>query len=154
MRDIRYKWNAGQQSVGISNEVELPQFRVLGHRQRHSTIHLSTGRYPPLISSSFGTSSRGSRGRRTVNFSVLLTDVHTRVHAATRYRHAWTVHERFLRYSIVFFSLSVLFIVSYCFFYFLFSFLFLLVCTNMHRSPCCHTREHVRLFPIKEELTR
>ncbi|XP_076171233.1 resistant to dieldrin isoform X1 [Ptiloglossa arizonensis] len=45
MRDIRYKWNAGQQSVGISNEVELPQFRVLGHRQRHSTIHLSTVGY-------------------------------------------------------------------------------------------------------------
>ncbi|KAF3426952.1 hypothetical protein E2986_10148 [Frieseomelitta varia] len=45
MRDIRYKWNAGLQSVGISNEVELPQFRVLGHRQRHSTIHLSTVGY-------------------------------------------------------------------------------------------------------------
>ncbi|XP_076225600.1 resistant to dieldrin isoform X7 [Nomia melanderi] len=48
MRDIRYKWNAGLQSVGISNEVELPQFRVLGHRQRHSTIHLSTGNYSRL----------------------------------------------------------------------------------------------------------
>lgn len=49
MRDIRYKWNAGLQSVGISNEVELPQFRVLGHRQRQTTIHLSTGRYPLLF---------------------------------------------------------------------------------------------------------
>ncbi|XP_020711021.1 gamma-aminobutyric acid receptor subunit beta isoform X7 [Athalia rosae] len=48
MRDIRYKWNAGLQSVGISNEVELPQFRVLGHRQRQTTIHLSTGNYSRL----------------------------------------------------------------------------------------------------------
>ncbi|XP_020297621.1 gamma-aminobutyric acid receptor subunit beta isoform X10 [Pseudomyrmex gracilis] len=48
MRDIRYKWNAGLQSVGISNEVELPQFRVLGHRQRQRTIHLSTGNYSRL----------------------------------------------------------------------------------------------------------
>ncbi|XP_025158357.1 gamma-aminobutyric acid receptor subunit beta isoform X12 [Harpegnathos saltator] len=45
MRDIRYKWNAGLQSVGMSNEVELPQFRVLGHRQRQTTIHLSTVGY-------------------------------------------------------------------------------------------------------------
>ncbi|XP_043680291.1 gamma-aminobutyric acid receptor subunit beta isoform X3 [Vespula pensylvanica] len=45
MRDIRYKWNAGLLSVGISNEVELPQFRVLGHRQRQTTIHLSTVGY-------------------------------------------------------------------------------------------------------------
>ncbi|XP_039309866.1 gamma-aminobutyric acid receptor subunit beta isoform X11 [Solenopsis invicta] len=48
MRDIRYKWNSGLQSVGISNEVELPQFRVLGHRQRQTTIHLSTGNYSRL----------------------------------------------------------------------------------------------------------
>ncbi|XP_034938829.1 gamma-aminobutyric acid receptor subunit beta isoform X6 [Chelonus insularis] len=48
MRDIRYKWNAGYQSVGISSEVELPQFRVLGHRQRQRTIHLSTGNYSRL----------------------------------------------------------------------------------------------------------
>ncbi|XP_043287037.1 gamma-aminobutyric acid receptor subunit beta isoform X7 [Venturia canescens] len=48
MRDIRYKWNAGLQSVGISREVELPQFRVLGHRQRQTTIHLSTGNYSRL----------------------------------------------------------------------------------------------------------
>lgn len=43
MRDIRYKWNSGVKSVGISNEVELPQFRVLGHRQRQTVINLSTG---------------------------------------------------------------------------------------------------------------
>lgn len=44
MRDIRYKWNSGSKSVGISNEVELPQFRVLGHRQRATVITLTTGK--------------------------------------------------------------------------------------------------------------
>jgi len=44
MRDIRYKWNDGTKSVGISSEVQLPQFRVLGHRQRATEINLSTGR--------------------------------------------------------------------------------------------------------------
>lgn len=46
MRDIRYKWNAGLQSVGMSKEVELPQFRVLGHRQRQTVINLTTGKDP------------------------------------------------------------------------------------------------------------
>lgn len=46
MRDIRYKWNSGSTSVGISREVELPQFRVLGHRQRATVINLSTGNQP------------------------------------------------------------------------------------------------------------
>ncbi|XP_068893813.1 gamma-aminobutyric acid receptor subunit beta isoform X2 [Tenebrio molitor] len=45
MRDIRYKWNSGVKSVGISNEVELPQFRVLGHRQRATVINLTTVGY-------------------------------------------------------------------------------------------------------------
>ncbi|XP_024083541.1 gamma-aminobutyric acid receptor subunit beta isoform X5 [Cimex lectularius] len=48
MRDIRYKWNAGPKSVGIANEVQLPQFRVLGHRQRATEINLSTGNYSRL----------------------------------------------------------------------------------------------------------
>lgn len=43
MRDIRYKWNEGPNSVGVSNEVSLPQFKVLGHRQRAMDISLSTG---------------------------------------------------------------------------------------------------------------
>lgn len=43
MRDIRYKWFTGPTSVGISKEVELPQFRVLGHRQRATVINLTTG---------------------------------------------------------------------------------------------------------------
>lgn len=45
MRDIRYKWNKGPNSVGVSNEVSLPQFKVLGHRQRAMEISLTTGKY-------------------------------------------------------------------------------------------------------------
>nr|BAW87780.1 GABA-gated chloride channel [Periplaneta americana] len=48
MRDIRYKWHDGTKSVGISSEVQLPQFRVLGHRQRATEINLSTGNYSRL----------------------------------------------------------------------------------------------------------
>ena len=43
MRDIRYFWKDGLSSVGMSSEVELPQFRVLGHRQRATEINLTTG---------------------------------------------------------------------------------------------------------------
>lgn len=52
MRDIRYKWNEGPNSVGVSSEVSLPQFKVLGHRQRAMEISLTTGtcrRLPILI---------------------------------------------------------------------------------------------------------
>ncbi|XP_045465869.1 gamma-aminobutyric acid receptor subunit beta-like isoform X3 [Harmonia axyridis] len=48
MRDIRYKWNEGPNSVGVSNEVSLPQFKVLGHKQRASEISLTTGNYSRL----------------------------------------------------------------------------------------------------------
>lgn len=44
MRDIRYKWNEGPNSVGVSEDVSLPQFKVLGHRQRAMEISLTTGR--------------------------------------------------------------------------------------------------------------
>ncbi|KAI8431014.1 hypothetical protein MSG28_001096, partial [Choristoneura fumiferana] len=43
MRDIRYHWKDGHTSVGMSNEVQLPQFRVLGHRQRATVVTLTTG---------------------------------------------------------------------------------------------------------------
>lgn len=43
MSDIRYFWRDGLSSVGMSSEVELPQFRVLGHRQRATEINLTTG---------------------------------------------------------------------------------------------------------------
>lgn len=48
MRDIRYKWNEGANSVGIAQEVSLPQFKVLGHRQRAMEISLTTGNYSRL----------------------------------------------------------------------------------------------------------
>lgn len=48
MRDIRYKWNEGPNSVGVSSEVSLPQFKVLGHRQRAMEISLTTGTYRRL----------------------------------------------------------------------------------------------------------
>ncbi|XP_053971543.1 gamma-aminobutyric acid receptor subunit beta isoform X6 [Hylaeus anthracinus] len=48
MRDIRYKWNEGPDSVGVSHEVSLPQFKVLGHRQRAMEISLTTGNYSRL----------------------------------------------------------------------------------------------------------
>uniref|UniRef100_A0A8D8VGT2 Gamma-aminobutyric acid receptor subunit beta n=2 Tax=Cacopsylla melanoneura TaxID=428564 RepID=A0A8D8VGT2_9HEMI len=48
MRDIRYKWNEGPNSVGVSNEVSLPQFKVLGHRQKALEISLTTGNYSRL----------------------------------------------------------------------------------------------------------
>lgn len=43
MRDIRYKWGDGEKSIGMSTDVELPQFKVLGHRQDQKEEHLSTG---------------------------------------------------------------------------------------------------------------
>jgi len=43
MRDIRYMWR-GNKSVGISNEVALPQIRVLGYRQKATEINLTTGK--------------------------------------------------------------------------------------------------------------
>ncbi|XP_065211347.1 gamma-aminobutyric acid receptor subunit beta-like isoform X2 [Planococcus citri] len=49
MKDIRYKWNQGPTSVGVSNEVSLPQFKVLGHRQKTFEISLSTGNYSRLL---------------------------------------------------------------------------------------------------------
>ncbi|KAJ8709915.1 hypothetical protein PYW07_009281 [Mythimna separata] len=48
MTDILYVWKDGASSVGMSSEVQLPQFRVLGHRQRATVITLSTGNYSRL----------------------------------------------------------------------------------------------------------
>ena len=34
MADLKYAWNSGDNSVQMSPDVSLPQFNVLGHRQR------------------------------------------------------------------------------------------------------------------------
>ena len=47
MSDIRYKWNDGLNSVQISSDVSLPQFKVLGHRQKTIEASLSTGKGKP-----------------------------------------------------------------------------------------------------------
>lgn len=44
MRDIRYYWSEGDKSVGMSSDVELPQFKVVGHRQRSKEVPLTTGK--------------------------------------------------------------------------------------------------------------
>ena len=49
MSDIRYKWNDGLNSVQISSDVSLPQFKVLGHRQKTIEASLSTGALCPLF---------------------------------------------------------------------------------------------------------
>ncbi|XP_013792656.1 gamma-aminobutyric acid receptor subunit beta-like [Limulus polyphemus] len=46
MTDIRYKWREGN-SVGISQDLELPQFKVAGHRQ--SSPLLFASRYNKLL---------------------------------------------------------------------------------------------------------
>jgi glycine receptor alpha-3 len=48
MSDIRYKWNDGLNSVQVSGDVSLPQFKVLGHRQKTIEASLSTGNYSRL----------------------------------------------------------------------------------------------------------
>ena len=34
MSDLKYAWNSGHNSVQMSPDVSLPQFNILGHRQR------------------------------------------------------------------------------------------------------------------------
>ena len=48
MSDIRYVWHVGPTSVGVSTEVSLPQFKVVGYKQRANEISLSTGNYSRL----------------------------------------------------------------------------------------------------------
>ena len=49
MTDLRYKWNDGLKSVQMSSDVSLPQFNVLGHRQRIIEASLSSGNYSRLL---------------------------------------------------------------------------------------------------------
>ena len=49
MSDLKYAWNAGDTSVQMSQEVTLPQFKVLGHRQRLIEVSLTSGNYSRLL---------------------------------------------------------------------------------------------------------
>ncbi len=43
MDDIRYKFDKGLNSVQVSSDVSLPEFKVLGHRQKTIEASLSSG---------------------------------------------------------------------------------------------------------------
>lgn len=47
-KDIVYNWQKQTASVGISSDVELPQFIIEGHNLRTTTISLSSGNYSRL----------------------------------------------------------------------------------------------------------
>ena len=53
MSDIKYRWTS-KTAVGLSGDLSLPQFRVVGHKQMEKVINLSTGEY----------ASRGESGER------------------------------------------------------------------------------------------
>jgi hypothetical protein len=44
MSDIKYRWTS-KTAVGLSADLELPQFKVMGHKQIEKVISLSTGKY-------------------------------------------------------------------------------------------------------------
>ena len=43
MNDVIHQWNDGLNSVQISNAVSLPEWKVLGHREKNIQASLSTG---------------------------------------------------------------------------------------------------------------
>ncbi len=45
MADIKYIWARGPGSVGLSPGLEMPQFKVVGHKQSTKLEVLSTGKY-------------------------------------------------------------------------------------------------------------
>ena len=49
MADLKYAWNDGEKSVRMSPDVALPQFLVVGHRQRLIEVSLSSGNYSRLL---------------------------------------------------------------------------------------------------------
>merc|ERR1719233_1117039 len=49
MSDIKYKWEDGDNSVQMSPDVSLPEFNVLGYRQRIIEASLSSGNYSRLL---------------------------------------------------------------------------------------------------------
>ena len=46
---FRYEWRDGLNSVQMSPDVSLPQFVVIGHRQRQIEVSLSSGNYSRLL---------------------------------------------------------------------------------------------------------
>ena len=59
MADLKYAWNDGEKSVKMSPDVALPQFLVLGHRQRLIEVSLSSGNYSRLLADVQFTRSMG-----------------------------------------------------------------------------------------------
>ena len=49
MADLKYAWQNGESSVQMSPDVALPQFLVVGHRQRLIEVSLSSGNYSRLL---------------------------------------------------------------------------------------------------------
>jgi len=49
MSDLKFRWENGDNSVQMSPDVSLPQFNVLGHRQRIVEASLSSGNYSRLL---------------------------------------------------------------------------------------------------------
>ena len=49
MADLKYAWNDGEKSVKMSPDVQLPQFLVVGHRQRLIEVRISN-----ILSTYFG----------------------------------------------------------------------------------------------------
>lgn len=49
MSDLKFRWEDGAKSVQMSPDVSLPQFDVLGHRQRIVEASLSSGNYSRLL---------------------------------------------------------------------------------------------------------
>ena len=59
MADLKYGWNDGEKSVRMSPDLQLPQFNVLGHRQRLVEVSLSSGNYSRLLADVIFTRSMG-----------------------------------------------------------------------------------------------
>ena len=56
---FRYEWRDGLNSVQMSPDVSLPQFVVIGHRQRQIEVSLSSGNYSRLLADVQFTRSMG-----------------------------------------------------------------------------------------------
>merc|ERR1719422_262404 len=59
MADLKYAWNDGTTSVKMSPDLQLPQFNVLGHKQRLVEVSLSSGNYSRLLADVIFTRSMG-----------------------------------------------------------------------------------------------